>query len=167
MKRIVLMAVVAAGLLVPSTAFVSNAGADNPHGTPPGQGDTNASCGGSSGAKPDSCNSANLPFSEGCADHGQGQNQTQNPHCQQTTTTSTPSASIPAPTAAPGAGAAGAENQGAANPANAKAAGAAQGGGNLPFTGLDAVWLALLGAGLLASGLALWARSWLKLPANY
>jgi hypothetical protein len=44
---------------------------------------------------------------------------------------------------------------------NKLAANAAQGGagGKLPFTGLDALWLALLGAGMLAAGLALRARS--------
>src|SRR5688572_23934647 len=79
MKRIGL-AVVSAGLLVPSLAFVGNAGAANPHGTPPGLGgDPNASCGGSSGGKPENCNSANLPFSQGCQ-HGQAPNQ--NPHCE-------------------------------------------------------------------------------------
>jgi len=162
MKRIVLMVVVAAGLLVPSSVLVSTAGADNPHGTPPGQGG-DASCGGSSGGKPSGqCNSPNLPFSEGC-EHGQAPNQ--NPHCegtQETATTTTPVTSTPAATA-PAGGAAGAENKGAANGAanNKLAASAAQGGsgGKLPFTGLETLWLSLLGAGMLASGLALRARS--------
>jgi hypothetical protein len=39
----------------------------------------------------------------------------------------------------------------AANPANPNQ--------QLPFTGLNAVWLALMGAGLLGTGLALRARS--------
>jgi hypothetical protein len=168
MKRIVLMTAVSAGLLVPSAAFVSNAGAENPHnGTPPGQGgDANAGCDeGSPGGKPSGdCQSANLPFSNGC----NSSSSPHNPHCEGTQGTPTTSPSVSAPTApAPAGGAAGAEKQGAANPANQKAARAAQGGGgNLPFTGLDAMWLALLGAGLLVSGLALWARSWLGLAAN-
>jgi hypothetical protein len=167
MKRIVLMAVVSAGLMVPGLALVSNAGAANPHGTPPGQGgDPNASCGGSSGGKPDNCNSANLPFSEGCQ-HGQAP--AQNPHCQQqgTTTTnppnnpSTPSGSNPAAAGQQAGGVAGAQAQGGANAENQPAASAAQGGagGKLAFTGLETLWLALLGAGMLASGLALRARS--------
>lgn len=167
MKRIALMAVVSAGVLVPSLALVSNAGAANPHGTPPGQGgDPNASCGGSSGGKPDHCNSENLPFSEGCQ-HGQAP--AQNPHCQQGTTTTNPpgtnpgtnpSANAPA-SAGQAGGVAGAEGQGGANAENKLAAKAAQGaaGGKLPFTGLETLWLALLGAGMLASGLALRARS--------
>jgi hypothetical protein len=167
MKRIVLMAVASAGLLVPSLALVSNAGAANPHGTPPGHGgDPNASCGGSSGGKPDHCNSENLPFSEGCQ-HGQAP--AQNPHCQDQGTTTTnppknpgtnPSASNPG-SADQAGGVAGAEGQGGANAENKLAAKAAQGaaGGKLPFTGLETLWLALLGAGMLASGLALRARS--------
>jgi hypothetical protein len=168
MKRIVLMAVVSAGVLVPSLALVSNAGAANPHGTPPGHGgDPNASCGGSSGGKPDNCNSQDLPFSEGCQ-HGQAPNQ--NPHCEgQAVTTPpgdkpgiTPSPSAPA-AGAPAGGVAGAEAEGQGGPSaeNKLAAEAAQGGagGKLPFTGLETLWLALLGAGMLASGLALRARS--------
>jgi hypothetical protein len=179
MKRIVLMTVVAAGMLVPSFALVSSAGAENPHDfgngqNPPGQpgGDPsgNAGCSGGNGQKPDHCNSPNLDFSEGCQQHGSSQNVNQNPHCEETNTPNpvTPSTSAPA-TATPGQGVAGAQNQGGPNAANAKAAQAAQGaaGGNLPFTGLDTLWLALLGAGLLASGLALWARSWLGGAANY
>jgi hypothetical protein len=163
MKRIVLMTVVAAGMLVPSAVLVSSAGATKqPGASSPGQGgqpsgDTNASCSG----RP--CNSENLPYSNGC----NSSSESHNPHCTQPAEPTTPTASAPA-TATPVTGVAGTKNQGGPNAANAKAAQAAQGGGgNLPFTGLDAVWLALLGAGLLASGLALWARSWLKLPANY
>jgi hypothetical protein len=173
MKRIFLMAVVSAGVLVPSLVLVSNAGAANPHGTPPGHPgavDPNASCGGSSGGKPSGqCNSQNLPFSEGCQ-HGQAPNQ--NPHCQgQAVTTPpgdkpgiTPSPSAPA-AGAPAGGVAGAEGQGGAqggpDAENKLAAKAAQGaaGGKLPFTGLETLWLTLLGAGMLASGLALRARS--------
>jgi hypothetical protein len=173
MKRILLMAVVSAGLLVPSLALVSNAGAHPGHhtGTPPGQGgapsgDTNASCGGGSGGKPDNCNSQNLPFSDGCQ-HGEAPNQ--NPHCQGPAPAgdkpgTTPSPSAPA-AGAPAGGVAGAEGQGGAqggpDAENKLAAKAAQGaaGGELPFTGLETLWLTLLGAGMLASGLALRARS--------
>jgi hypothetical protein len=177
MKRVVLAAI-SAGLLVPSVALVGNAGAANPHGTPPGQGgDPNASCGGSSGGKPDNCNSANLPFSEGCQN---GQAPNQNPHCEGTTTNTPPGGSPGGnnpggnpggnnpglnPTAAnPGAGGpagdvAGAVEQGGAE--NKLAADAARGGagGKLPFTGLETLWLLLLGAGMIASGLAVRARS--------
>jgi hypothetical protein len=171
MKRIVLTAVVSAGLMVPSLALVSNAGAANPHGTPPGHGgDPNASCGGSSGGKPDSCNSQNLPFSEGCQ-HGQAP--VQNPHCQGTTTNGNGPGTNPGanPSINPGAnapsaagqagGTAGALAQGGVNAENKLAASAAQGGagGKLAFTGLETLWLALLGAGMLASGMALRARS--------
>jgi hypothetical protein len=168
MKRILWTAVVTAGLMVPSLAFVSNAGAANPHGTPPGQGgDPNASCGGSSGGKPDSCNSQNLPFSEGCQ-HGQAP--VQNPHCQGTTTNGNgpganpginPGANAPSAAGQAGGGTAGALAQGGANAENKLAASAAQGGagGKLAFTGLETLWLALLGAGMLASGMALRARS--------
>jgi hypothetical protein len=165
MKRIVLMVVVAAGLLVPSSVLVSSAGAKDQHpdGNSPGQGgapsgDTSATCGGSSGGKPTgNCSSKGLPFSDGCQ-HGQAPNQ--NPHCegtQETATTTSPVTSTPAATA-PAGGAAGAENKGANNKL---AASAAQGGsgGKLPFTGLETLWLSLLGAGMLASGLALRARS--------
>ena len=173
MKRVVLAAV-SAGLLVPSFALVSNAGAANPHGTPPGHGgDPNASCGGSSGGKPDNCNSANLPFSEGCQN---GQAPNQNPHCEGATTNTppggnpggnnpgssgtNPTASNPA-AGGPAGGVAGAQGQGGANAENKLAAEAAQGaaGGKLPFTGLETLGLLLLGAGMLASGLALRARS--------
>jgi hypothetical protein len=164
MKRIVLMVVVAAGLLVPSAVLVSNAAADNPHGTPPGQGgDPNASCGHAGGGKPDDqCNSANLPFSEGCQ-HGQAPQQ--NPHCEGTNTTTTSTTPTTPSTSTPASqGVAGAQGQGgvAGESNNKQAANAAQGGGGsskLPFTGLDTLWLALLGAGMLASGLALRARS--------
>jgi hypothetical protein len=164
MKRIALMAVVSATLVVPSLALVGTAGAANPHNfgegqNSPGQGgDPNASC----SDRP--CNSPNLDFSEGCQN---GQAPTHNPHCQPqegTTTTptspsTTPSASTPAGQAG---GVAGAKAKGGENAENQVAAGAAQGGnaaGQLAFTGLDALWLALLGAGMLASGLALRARS--------
>jgi hypothetical protein len=168
MKRIVLMAVVSAGLLVPGLALVSNAGAANPHGDSPGQGgaDPDASCGGSSGAKPPSCHSENLPFSEGC-EHGQAP--VQNPHCNPgdnvTTTPTTPTTPSTPTSGAPAGGTAGETgaggSQGASQGEGPGAAGAAQGGnaaGQLAFTGLDALWLALLGAGLLGSGLALRAR---------
>ena len=171
MKRIFLMLVVGVGLLVPSMLIVGQAGAANPHGSPPGQGgaDPNASCGGSSGAKPSSCNSENLPFSEGCQ-HGQAP--VQNPHCQPENVTTTPTTpttpSTPTTAGAPAGGTAGETaaggSQGAGQGAGAGpgAAGAAQGGnaaGQLAFTGLDALWLALLGAGLLGSGLVLRTRS--------
>jgi hypothetical protein len=166
MKRIVLMAVVSAGLMVPGLALVGNAGA-SPPGNP--SGDSNASCGvsGPGGGKPDDqCNSANLPFSQGCQN---GQAPAQNPHCQQqgTPTTNppnnpgtTPTGSNPAASGQAG-GVAGAEGQGGANAENKLAASAAQGaaGGKLPFTGLETLWLALLGAGMLASGLVLRTRS--------
>jgi hypothetical protein len=169
MKRIGLMAVATATLLVPSFVLVGNAGAANPHGTPPGHGgDPNASCGHHSPGKPDDqCNSANLPFSEGCQ-HGQAPNQ--NPHCEdEGQPTGKPPGGGPGggptggPTPSGGAGGvAGAQAPGGVDAAENKLAAAAaqgKGGGKLPFTGLETLWLALLGAAMLGSGLALRARS--------
>jgi hypothetical protein len=174
--KIRLAATLIAALLVPAFVIVSGAGADNPHGVPPGQGgDPNASCGGTSGGKPPNCNSPNLPFSEGCQ-HGQAP--VQNPHCEPSNgtppgTTTTPSGSStpasPAPAAgaqAPQSGVAGAVEQGGAgaNQGDAQNKLAAQAaregaGGKLPFTGLETLWLALFGAAMLGTGLALRARS--------
>jgi hypothetical protein len=141
MKKIVLMLTVAVGLLVPTALFVGNAGAS------PGGGD--ASCG-TPNAPP--CNSEDLPYSEGCQN---GQAPSQNPHCTPAEET-TPVTATPTASSSPAGQVAGAQGQGGA--ANAQAAGAAQGGSGaaeLPFTGLETLWLALLGAGMLGSGLAL------------
>jgi hypothetical protein len=144
MKRIFLMLLVAAGLLVPSLVFVGNAGASP-------SGDPNASCG-----VENPCNSPGLTYSEGCQN---GAAPSHNPHCV-TTTTPTPT---PTPTATPAvtpAGEKGARDKAAAE--TAQGGEPAQGGeaaGELAFTGVDAGWLALLGAAMLASGLALRARS--------
>ena len=148
MKRIFLMLVVAAGLLVPSLALVGPAGATNPHSP---KGSSDSSCGGGSGGAP--CNNQNLPQSNGC----NANSSDSNPHCQPATTT------VPTTTpAAPAPAQQGAANQGGSGP-NEGAAGAAQGGDaageELPFTGIETLWLALLGAGMLASGLAFRARS--------
>ena len=143
MKRIFLMLVVAAGLLIPSLALVGSAGAAKPT--------EDSSCGGGSGGAP--CNNPNLPNSSGCNVNSSPSN----PHCQPaatTTPTTTPAGAAPAQQ--------GAGNQGGSG-ANEGAAGAAQGGDaageELPFTGIETLLLALLGAGMLASGLALRARS--------
>jgi hypothetical protein len=165
MKRIFLMLIVASGLLVPSMLIVGQAGAANPHDfgegqNSPGQGgDPNASC----SDRP--CNSPNLDFSEGCQ-HGQAPEQ--NPHCtpppepENVTTTPTTPTTAGQPAGGTAGETAAGGSQGAGQGAGPGAAGAAQGGnaaGQLAFTGLDALWLALLGAGLLGSGLVLRTRS--------
>jgi hypothetical protein len=172
--KIRLAAILIAAFVVPSFVLVSGAGADNPHpGTPPGQGgDPNASCGGGSGGKPANCNSPNLTYSDGCL-HGQAPNQ--NPHCEGTTGTEpeTPgtnpgtTTSGNTPSGAAEGGVAGTTAQGGANPANAAnaknqpAGQTARGGagGKLAFTGLETLWLALLGGAMLATGLVLRART--------
>jgi hypothetical protein len=174
--KIRLAATLIVALLVPSLMLVSGAGAANPHpGTPPGQGgDPSASCGGSSGSKPGSCLSPDLPYSDGCL-HGQAP--VQNPHCQPATTPpttpttptspTTPTTGVAPTTPAPQSGVAGAtagskKNGSSGNSGNVGAATAANPANpnqQLAFTGLNAVWLALMGAGLLGSGLVLRARS--------
>jgi hypothetical protein len=158
-KRILLMLSVAGALLVPTALFVGSAGAANPHGDPS---DPNGSCGPASA----NCNNGGLNQSNGC----NANSSPSNPHCVTAGTppaTSTPPASTPAPAAAapvtPTQGVAGATagkksagdsgNVGAAEAVNAAAP------KQLAFTGLNAVWLALMGAGLLGAGLAIRARS--------
>jgi hypothetical protein len=157
MKRIFLMLIVAVGLLVPTMLIVGQAGAANPHGDP---NDPSGSCGPAS----KQCDNAGLNQSEGC-EHGQAP--VNNPHCvtgdNVTTTPTTPTTPTTLPASQPAGGTAGETAAGGSQGASqgAGAAGAAQGGnaaGQLAFTGLDALWLALLGAGLLGSGLVLRAR---------
>jgi hypothetical protein len=162
MKRITLTLGVAAALVIPALLFTGSAGASVAnHGD---KSNGNASCGGGSGGPP--CNDPNLPQSDGCL-HGAAPQQ--NPHCQpaQTPAGITPvtPASTPVPVASPppakqpANGVAGAEaGKKHANPGTAAAV-----SGNqiqeLPFTGLSTLWLALIGAGMLALGLVLRARS--------
>ena len=168
MKRITLTLAVAGALLVPALLLTGSAGAANPHGP---KGDPNASCGGGNGGPP--CSDPGLPQSEGCL-HGQAP--VQNPHCQPApgATGITPAAptpvSTPAPAPAtsgpkPAQGVAGAEagKQASGNRGTAAAVGGKQ-IQELPFTGLSAVWLALIGAGMLALGLVLRART--SLPSD-
>jgi hypothetical protein len=165
MKRILLTLAVASALLIPAAVLAAGAGAANPHGD---KSDPSASCGGSSGGKPTgNCDDQNLPQSEGCL-HGQAP--VQNPHCQGTTPETpvtpagpnTPASGIapvssstpPAPnTSVAGAEAAG--TKGAADPGAAAAAQQGQAPGELPFTGLETLWLVLIGAGMLGGGLVL------------
>lgn len=161
MKRILLMLTVAGALLVPAAVFVGSAGAANPHGDPS---DPNGSCGPASS----NCNNGGLNQSLGCNDSSSAHN----PHCVPATTppaTSTPPASTPAtvPPAAttpPQQGVAGAtagkksagDNNGNVGAATAVNEAPPQ---QLAFTGLNAVWLAFMGAGLLGAGLAIRRRS--------
>jgi len=159
MKRIILMVVVGAGMLVPSAALVGEAGAANPHGP---KGDPTASCGSSGGGKPSGlCQDQPLPQSQGCQ-HGQAP--VQNPHCQQpsssvtTTPTTTPTAgSAPAEQSRRVAGQTRSEDEN--QPAGAAAQAGSAAGGKLAFTGSETLWMSLLGAAMLASGLALRVRS--------
>lgn len=153
MKRIYLMAVVAVGLLVPSAAFVAEAGADGP---PTGtKQDPSSSCGGSSGSKPAGCDNAGLPQSEGCQ-HGQAP--VQNPHCTPTTASTPTTATPPAVAAEEDEADAAGDKAKKGQPAGAAARPAAA-GEDLAFTGTDPVWLALLGAAMLTAGLLLRARA--------
>lgn len=156
MKRIFLMLIVAVGLLVPGMLIVGQAGAANPHGNP---NDPSGSCGPAS----KQCDNAGLNQSEGCEHAGAAHN----PHCTQAGTTTTPSTPTTpttpttTPSSQPAGGTAGVKAAGGSQGASQGAAGAAQGGnaaGQLAFTGLDELWLALLGAGLLGSGLVLRTR---------
>jgi hypothetical protein len=159
-KRIVLMLTVAGALLVPTALFVGSAGAANPHGDPS---DPNGSCGPASS----NCNNGGLNQSNGC----NANSSPSNPHCVTAETppaTSTPPASTPAvlPPAAttpPQQGVAGATagKKSAGDSGNVGAAEAVNGAPpqQLAFTGLNAVWLAFMGAGLLGAGLAVRRRS--------
>jgi hypothetical protein len=156
-KRILLMLSVAGALLVPAAVFVGSAGAANPHGSPT---DPNGSCGPASA----NCNNGGLNQSNGCNDNSSPSN----PHCVTAETppaTSTPPASTPAAAApvAPAqdvAGATAGKKSSGENSGNVGAATAVnEAPKQLAFTGLNAVWLALMGAGLLGAGLAVRARS--------
>jgi hypothetical protein len=154
MKRFLLMLAVSGSLLATSALLLAGgAGAANPHGP---KGDPSATCG--QGSTP--CADQNLPQSNGC-----NSSSTNNPHCQSatsgvtpTTPSTTPSTPVTPATGTPAAqGVAGEQGSG-----NVQAATAVQHGkaaGELPFTGLETMWLALFGAAVLASGLALRARS--------
>jgi hypothetical protein len=163
MKRITLTLAVAGALLVPAALLTGSAGAANPHGD---KGDPSASCG--NGNRP--CDDPNLPQSEGCL-HGQAP--VQNPHCQPGTsgivpstpvsnppTGTSPSPGQSAPANKPGQGVAGAEaGKQAGNPGTAAAVNSAKTIDELPFTGLETLWLALIGGGMLTLGLVLRVRS--------
>jgi LPXTG-motif cell wall-anchored protein len=161
MKRITLTLAVAGALVVPAMLLTGSAGAANPHGD---KGDPSASCGHGNQAP---CDDSQLPQSDGCL-HGQAP--AQNPHCQPGTsgiTPSTPVASNPpagtsptqsAPANKPAQGVAGAQaGKQAGNPA--AAVNSASTIEELPFTGLETLWLALIGGGMLALGLVLRRRS--------
>jgi hypothetical protein len=137
MKRNFLMITVALGLLIPLAAFAAgNAGAANPHGS---KGDPNASCG--AGV---TCADAGLPQSNGCNDSSSAHN----PHCVTTTTTTTTTPTTPVTTAV--------QNQVSGNKKAAGGnAGVAAAASELPFTGIDATLLALMGGLLLTAGLGL------------
>ena len=164
MKRILLTLSVAGALLVPLALLSGSAGAKTPFETPP---DPSAECGGSSGGKPvGQCSDVGLPQSAGCE---AGQSGLHNPHCLPgtTTTTATPApvttpASTPVATPPASPQVAGAEAGKKKKGAGATgAAGTVQRGQQLeqlPFTGLETLWLALIGGGMLAIGLVLRAR---------
>jgi hypothetical protein len=144
MKRNFLMITVALGLLVPLAAFVGQAGAKD-HGS---KGDPSSTCQGSGGSNgAGGCDNAGLPQSDGCL-HGQAPNQ--NPHCApaQTTTTTTPTTTA-VPTVP------GQQGQVSGNKNAAGNAGTAAAASELPFTGIDAKLLALMGGLLLTAGLGL------------
>jgi hypothetical protein len=157
MNRILLTLVVAGALLVPSAVLAASAGAANPHGDPS---DPNGSCGQGS----NNCNNGGLNQSSGC----NANSSPSNPHCQAAITpptTGTPPASTPVNTPATGSGPASAPDsqvagtEAAKNQAGTPGAAAAAQQGNapseLPFTGVDALWLVVIGAGLLGSGMIL------------
>jgi hypothetical protein len=173
MKRILLTLATAAVLSVGSAALLAGgAGAANPHGDKSQPNGSDASCGGNGGGgnPGGTCNDPGLTQSEGCQ-HGQAP--VQNPHCTvQATgitptapTTTTPPAAAPTPQAGQGQagqnaqGVAGKEAAGGTAGRAATAANPAQTIDQLPFTGLETLWLALAGAGMLALGLVLRVRS--------
>jgi hypothetical protein len=143
MKRNFLIATVALGLLVPLAAFAGQAGAANPHGS---KGDPNGSCSGSGGSGgAGGCTNSPLPQSEGCL-HGNAP--TQNPHCITTQTTTTATTPV-TPVVSPQGKVSGNQNAAGGN------AGVAAAASELPFTGIDATLLALMGGLLLTAGLGL------------
>jgi hypothetical protein len=145
MKRNFLIITVALGLLVPLAAFAGSAGAANPHGS---KGDPNGSCSGSGGSGgAGGCTNSPLPQSEGCL-HGNAPSQ--NPHCITTTTTTTTTSAPVTPTT----GQQGQQVSGNQNAAGGNA-GVAAAASELPFTGIDATLLALMGGLLLTAGLGL------------
>jgi hypothetical protein len=150
MKRICLMITVAAGLLIPLAAFAGHAGAANPHGS---KGDPSSSCQGSGGSNGGGgCDNSQLPQSNGCNVHSSPSN----PHCtpaQTVTPTTTPTTAV-----TPASGQQGLQGQqqgGGNNAAGGNAGVAAAAPGQLPFTGIDAKLLALMGGLLLTAGLGL------------
>jgi hypothetical protein len=157
MNRILLTLGVAGALLIPSAVLAAGAGAANPHGNPT---DPNGSCGQGS----NNCNNGGLNQSNGC----NANSSPSNPHCQAAITpptTDTPPASAPATTPA-GSGPASTPNkpqvagaEAAKNQAGTAGAAAAAQQSNapdqLPFTGLESLWLVVIGAGLLGSGMIL------------
>lgn len=171
MKRILLTLAAAGALLVGSAALLAGgAGAANPHGD---KSDPNAGCNSQGQGNPGgNCSDPGLPQSQGCQN---GQAPVQNPHCQTTVSGITPAPSTP-PTSSPannpgqqaGQGQAGKNAQGVAGQEQAggqagNAGTAAVSNGQqieqLPFTGLEDLWLALVGAGMLALGLVLRVRT--------
>jgi hypothetical protein len=171
MKRKLLTLATAGVLVVGSAALLAgSAGAANPHGD---KSDPSASCGGNGGGgKPSGqCDDPGLPQSNGC----NSSSSPHNPHCTVGVTGITPAPTTPPATAAPapvttpqaGGGQAGKNAQGVAGKEAAggtagraaTAANPAQTIDQLPFTGLETLWLALSGVGLLALGLVLRVRS--------
>lgn len=164
MKRIFLTLSVVGAFLVSLGLLTGSAGARTPFEPPP---DPSAECGGSSGGKPvGQCSDVGLPQSAGCE---AGQSGLHNPHClpgpSAPTTTPAPvttPATAPVVPSTPSPQVAGAEagkKKNGAGPTGV--AGTAQRGQQLeqlPFTGLETLWLALIGGGMLAIGLVLRAR---------
>ena len=171
MKRILLTLVTAGALVVGSAALLAgSAGAANPHGDKSQPNGSDASCGGGSGGKPSGqCKDPGLTQSNGC----NSSSDPHNPHCTTPVTGITPVTPTPPATVAPvstpqaGQGQAGQNAQGVAGKQAAggtagraaSAANPAQTINQLPFTGLETLWLALAGAGMLALGLVLRVRS--------
>jgi hypothetical protein len=177
MNRSLLTLAVCAGLLATSALFLAgSAGAVNPHGP---KSDPSASCGGGSGGKPSGqCDDQGLPQSEGC-EHGQAP--VQNPHCQTaetgvtpttpttpttTTTTDTPVSSDGPPAAHGVSGKVAAEHpagavageHAAGTSGAATAADPSSTIDQLPFTGIETLWLVVIGAGMLGCGFMLRGR---------
>jgi hypothetical protein len=172
MKRILLTLATAAVLTVGSAALLAGgAGAANPHGDKAQPNGTDASCGGNGGGgnPGGTCNDPGLTQSNGC----NSSSSAHNPHCtvQVTGITSAPTSPPAVPTTPgnqAGQGQAGKNAQGVAGQEAAgggtagraaTAANPAQTIDQLPFTGLETLWLALSGVGMLALGLVLRARS--------
>ena len=168
MKRITLTLAVAGAVVVPMALLTGSAWAANPHGD---KSDPNAGCNGQGQGA--ACSNPGLPQSQGCLN---GQAPVQNPHCQPGASTIAPVTPVSNPGTGNSPGSGGGGGNGPADKpargvAGAKAGGQAPGDpgtaaavsgktiDQLPFTGLETLWLALVGAGMLTLGLVLWVRT--------